>query len=518
MIAQYWLLAALAATIVVAMIASVPRRWTRWVMALVVVSPVILYVGAFAWEVVTRPGAEDVFANAMLGFSLLSAILLIPWGVTCVVLFALGLGFRRLFRGREVADAKPVALRQANIAPAQVATLPAAIKFSTMADDGSRDAIEWRHAHIGFENDGLKIGGQDVWGQKWRDVGAAPLRLSHPSYPLQMHLHAIYEIGNGPSATRFAASEVSNGVWSFYVSTRYVTETSAVSADGSLRFEQRAGEMVNGRLDSVGTCAVLVDVVTNKMLLDCGAWSASEITNSADGSLLLRLDHKDGETLLRIFPASRTFRDQGMNGPALPLADLAATVERARYAAAHQTEPTYRRISPDGSIRIDLVATEWGNSQWVYSPRVTDIASGRVVLDLWNTDWDATVSYPANRRLSLDFRRYHFSGNLTIELDLNTDRYRITREPGGGENLPSGPLHEAAAAMEESGRRTAKFATARPVFNDRPNPFAAWRAALVILLGALALIAVATFLSLHLAGDKPQLLRQIPKLDLSKAP
>ncbi|WP_299506992.1 hypothetical protein [Cypionkella sp.] len=150
-------------------------------------------------------------------------------------------------------------------------------------------------------------------------------------------------------------------------------------------------------------------------------------------------------------------------------------------------------------------------------PRVTDITSGRVVLDLWNTDWDVTVNYPANRRLSLDFRRYHFSGNLTIELDLDTDRYRIIREPGG-DNLPSGPLQEAAAAMEESGRRTAKFAVARPVFNDRPNPFAAWRPALVILLGALALIAAATFLSLHFSDDhanKPQLLRQIPKLDLS---
>ncbi|MDB5659454.1 MAG: hypothetical protein JWS10_2069 [Cypionkella sp.] len=368
MVIQYWLQAILAATIVLVMLAAVPRRWTVWVMVLVVVSPVGIYVAVVVWEAITQPGAENVLANAMLGFSLLSAILIIPWAIACVVLFAVGLGLRRLFRGREVEPAEPVVLRQASVAPPQVATLPVATKFSTLADDGSRDAIEWRHAHIGFANDGLKIGGQDVWGQKWREVGAAPLRLPHPSYPLQMHLHSIYEIGSGPSATRFAASEVSNGVWSFYVSTRYVTETWALSADGSLRFEQRAGEMVNGRLDALGTCAVLVDAVTNKVLLDCGAWLASEITNTADGSLLLRLRDKDGETLLRIFPTSRTFRDQGMNGPALPLADLAATVERARYAAAHQTEPTYRRLSPDGSIRIDLVATEWGNSQWVYSP------------------------------------------------------------------------------------------------------------------------------------------------------
>jgi hypothetical protein len=30
----------------------------------------------------------------------------------------------------------------------------------------------WRAVHIGFENDGLRIGGVDVWAERWRDAAA----------------------------------------------------------------------------------------------------------------------------------------------------------------------------------------------------------------------------------------------------------------------------------------------------------------------------------------------------------
>ena len=47
------------------------------------------------------------------------------------------------------------------------------------------------------------------------------------------------------------------------------------------------------------------------------------------------------------------------------------------------------RLSPDGSIRVELAAVEWSNTHWVARPGVIEVASGRILLDLWGTDWDA---------------------------------------------------------------------------------------------------------------------------------
>jgi hypothetical protein len=82
-----------------------------------------------------------------------------------------------------------------------------------------------------------------------------------------------------------------------------------------------------------------------------------------------------------------------MGGPDRPLVELAAAVEQARLVAI-EPKPRMLRLSPDGTIRVEIEAAEWGNSHWVYSPRVIDVPTGRVVLDLWGTDWDATVDFP----------------------------------------------------------------------------------------------------------------------------
>ena len=50
-----------------------------------------------------------------------------------------------------------------------------------------------------------------------RSTGLPRERLSHPAYPKQMHEYDIYEIGDTAYPTRFAACELSNGVWGFYV-------------------------------------------------------------------------------------------------------------------------------------------------------------------------------------------------------------------------------------------------------------------------------------------------------------
>jgi hypothetical protein len=502
------------------LVAVVPRRWLVQTMIAWAVSPLFVYIGVILWETVSRPAGEYGLGNALLGFSLISAIFAIPWGIACLTGFAVGFGFRRIFR-----KPPPTVATVPDAAP-QTTPVTQPIAFAVPAADASSDAIEWRQAHIGFSDDGLKIGGLDVWTHDWRSVDTPALTLCHPAYPQQMHRFTVQEIGEGASVSRFAVSELSNGVYGFYVPTRYPVEARGLSADGSLRFEQRDGEIVNGRPDAVATWAVLIDAETGRVLVDCAAWPASRITASPDGGLFLRLRQRDGETLLRTDPAARSFRDQGRNGAEMPLSELADTVERLRRGLDGQPpNPHYRHISPDGTIRIEIVAVEWGNSHWVNTPRVIDVASGRIVLDLWDRDWDASISWPGDRRVALDFRRYHFSGDLAIELDLANNRYTITREGGGGAPFPSGPLDEAEAAMEESGRRTAAFAArtnaARPIFDTgiRPGPFAAWRTALLILIVAAVLIAIAAAIAIRSEpARQPGLIREIPKPQLSPPP
>jgi hypothetical protein len=75
----------------------------------------------------------------------------------------------------------------------------------------------WQNVHVGVEDDGLKIEGLDVWRHDWRWSNEAPLDLPHPSYQNQLHRYRICEIGSSEHPIRFAAAELSNGVWGFYV-------------------------------------------------------------------------------------------------------------------------------------------------------------------------------------------------------------------------------------------------------------------------------------------------------------
>jgi hypothetical protein len=75
----------------------------------------------------------------------------------------------------------------------------------------------WRLETIGFSIDDIRIDGLSVWKHKWRSVEIEPILRPHPSYPNQIHRYDVYEIGDATLPVRFAASELSNGVWAFYV-------------------------------------------------------------------------------------------------------------------------------------------------------------------------------------------------------------------------------------------------------------------------------------------------------------
>jgi hypothetical protein len=77
--------------------------------------------------------------------------------------------------------------------------------------------VAWWDVHIGFEGDDFRLGGLAVWKEEWRPVDTGHLNLPHPTYRDQIHRYDIYEIGEAETLVRFAAGELSNGVWGFYV-------------------------------------------------------------------------------------------------------------------------------------------------------------------------------------------------------------------------------------------------------------------------------------------------------------
>jgi hypothetical protein len=74
--------------------------------------------------------------------------------------------------------------------------------------------LEWKVISIGLEGHAVEINGLNPWRYPWADSGARVV-LPHPSYASQRHEMPVYRIEG--SDTSFAASEVSNGVWAFYV-------------------------------------------------------------------------------------------------------------------------------------------------------------------------------------------------------------------------------------------------------------------------------------------------------------
>ena len=76
---------------------------------------------------------------------------------------------------------------------------------------------DWQAVHVGTEGDDVQISGLKVWQHDWRPNGEDSVQLPHPSYPQQRHHFSCYEVGPHGSPVRFAAAELSNGVWGFYI-------------------------------------------------------------------------------------------------------------------------------------------------------------------------------------------------------------------------------------------------------------------------------------------------------------
>jgi hypothetical protein len=72
----------------------------------------------------------------------------------------------------------------------------------------------WRLVGIGSEGLEVSIGGINPWAYEWQSTGET-IEVPHPSYPLQRHMLEVWRTETSVP-TRFAAGELSNGVWCFY--------------------------------------------------------------------------------------------------------------------------------------------------------------------------------------------------------------------------------------------------------------------------------------------------------------
>jgi hypothetical protein len=101
-----------------------------------------------------------------------------------------------------------------------------------------------------------------------------------------------------------------------------------------------------------------------------------------------------------------------------------------------------------------------------------------------------------------------------VEFDLDADRYRIALNSLESPD-EEGTLGDISDRLEHWWARATALASAQapkehPI--PAPGPFAAWRTALVILVGAVVAIAVLTYLSVTYNIDVPRLPVKAPHI------
>jgi hypothetical protein len=231
------------------------------------------------------------------------------------------------------------------------------------------------------------------------------------------------------------------------------------SPDGGLRIEQFIGEWEETR--EVGRWAVLSDARTGFILLDLSGIHDSRVELAADGAVLVWLDLVRSAGLFRIDPASRSFRNLGLDDrPGRPLEELSDAV-LAELQALRQAGYRERAFSPDGSIRVDFSIETWRMSHETRSPRIVETATGKLLLDL-PSDWDANILWQGASAFLIHLRRYTKPGYLTVTVDPQAGLFRIAQE-GDLPHPIAGMQATLEAAFDRFGMAAAEAApTAAP--------------------------------------------------------
>ena len=76
---------------------------------------------------------------------------------------------------------------------------------------------EWSYLSVVTDGEPLIINGTNVWDYEWKNWDIGTFEVPHPSYPDQRHTMWPYFIEINDKHILFAAGELSNCVWCFYV-------------------------------------------------------------------------------------------------------------------------------------------------------------------------------------------------------------------------------------------------------------------------------------------------------------
>lgn len=93
----------------------------------------------------------------------------------------------------------------------------------------------------------------------------------------------------------------------------------------------------------------------------------------------------------------------------------------------------------DGQIRVTAIPHEMRMSHWVYAPKVEEVATRSVLLDLTGGLWDLVGAKEENGVLSLALRKYPG----------NSEGITISVRKGEGLLYLKGRAYEAAALKKE---------------------------------------------------------------------
>ena len=481
----------------------VPRRWLVAALATWSLLPVPVLLVLLIGEILSGP-SEPAEPGILVALLFYGGIVALPWFVMSAIGSAIGLALRR----RTASGASAPALPAVPAAPAEpVPPVPQGVPIERAV--APPPLSQWRARHVGFERDGVILDGLDVWGSEWRRLGATRVALPHPAHPYELHRFEIYEAGEGRQAQQFAATELSNGVWGFYSPIGANEPQAGTSTDGTLGFENLLpGPDDRNQLWPTGR---IWRMATGEVLVDGSAWMRSLVIPEAGGSLLLALRHHNNDALFRLHPEAGTFSAVGERRPDQTIDRLAEAVDQALRASADRAHRNLGlRLSPDGSIRVELAAAEWSNTHWVNAPRVIEVASDRILLDLWGTDWDAEASFPIERCVALSLRRYDFGGGCQAMLHLAGDGFVVFE--GTPAPPTRGPLAAIVPALEAAAGRSAAQAprgAARPLRRVGPRQLLV---TLAILIGALAAIGAISFVAVRLTPEPPPKLSTVPDM------
>lgn len=74
----------------------------------------------------------------------------------------------------------------------------------------------WQFAGSSKEGEAFEIKGVNVWGRGWQVSPGEEAHVHDPVYG-QRFVFKVYTIQDGDQTIEFAAGEISNGEWGFYV-------------------------------------------------------------------------------------------------------------------------------------------------------------------------------------------------------------------------------------------------------------------------------------------------------------